>query len=64
MAMSEASNLFDQSGSAASGTKQQVISSAATMIMKLLFQSKFNSLIGGGNSGGLSSLMSMASNFI
>jgi hypothetical protein len=58
MAMSEASNLFEQSG-ASSGNKQQAVSSAAMTVVKLLVQSKFSGMIGGGNSGGLGSLMSV-----
>lgn len=59
MAMSEASNLFDSSGGAASGNKQDVINSAGMTVMKLLVQSKFSGMIGGGNSGGLGGIMSL-----
>lgn len=60
MAMAEASNLFDSQGGAASGNKQDCINGAATTVMKFMVQSKMgNNFIGGGNSGGLSSLMGM-----
>ena len=61
MAMAEASKLFDQSGGATSGGKQDAVNSAAMMVMKLLVQSKFSSVTGGSNSGGLGSLLSMVS---
>lgn len=38
MAMAEASKLFDSQGGAASGNKQEAITSAAKMAMKLLMQ--------------------------
>jgi len=57
-AMSEAAKLFDQSGGAASGNKQDAVSSAGGTILKLLLKSKFSGTTGGANSGGLSSLMS------
>lgn len=38
MAMSEAGNLFDQQGGAASGTKQDAMSGAASTVMSLLSQ--------------------------
>jgi len=63
MAMAEASKLFDQSGGAASGSKQDVVNGAAMTVMKLLVQSKFSNMMGGGNSGGLSGLMGLASKF-
>ncbi|KZO95985.1 hypothetical protein CALVIDRAFT_564263 [Calocera viscosa TUFC12733] len=64
MAMSEAAKLFDASGGGSGGSKQSAINSAAMTAVKLLVQSKFSGMIGGGNSGGLSSMMSMASQFI
>lgn len=63
MAMAEASKLFDQSGGAASGNKQDVVNGAAMTVMKLLVQSKFSNVMGGSNSGGLSGLMSLVSLF-
>ena len=59
MAMSEATKLFESSGGAASGNKQDVVNSAAMTVMKLLVQSKFSGMIGGGDSGGLGGIMSM-----
>ena len=61
MAMAEASKLFDKSGGASSGGKQDAVNSAAMTVMKLLVQSKFSSTTGGSNSGGLSGLLSMVS---
>jgi len=61
MAMSEASNLFDSSGS--SGNKQACVNSAAMMVMKLMVQSKLG-MLGGGNSGGLGGIMGMVGNFL
>ena len=61
MAMAEASKLFDQSGGASSGGKQDAVNGAAMTVTKLLVQSKFSSLTGGGNSGGIGGLMSMVS---
>ena len=61
--MSEASKLFDKSGGAASGNKQDVVNGAAMSVVKLLVQSKASSYIGGGNSGGLG-LLSMVSRII
>ncbi|RDB28669.1 hypothetical protein Hypma_015787 [Hypsizygus marmoreus] len=68
MAMAEATKLFDKSGGAASGNKQDAVNGAAMTVMKLLVQSKFggggsSTTIGGSNSGGLSGLMSLASKF-
>jgi len=57
--MSEAADLFDKSGGAASGNKQDAVNGAAMTVMKLLVQSKFSSAIGSGQSGGLGSLMSL-----
>ena len=61
MAMSEASNLFDSSGGAASGSKQDAMNGAAMTVMKLVVQSKFSGMMGGGNSGGMGSLMGLVS---
>lgn len=59
--MAEASKLFDKGG-ASSGNKQDAVNGAAMTVMKLLVQSKFSGgSIGGGNSGGLSSLMGLVS---
>ncbi|EKM84131.1 hypothetical protein AGABI1DRAFT_81839 [Agaricus bisporus var. burnettii JB137-S8] len=65
MAMSEAAKLFDKSGGKASGNKQDAVNGAAMTVMKLLVQSKFSGsgAVGGKDSGGLSSLMSLASKF-
>lgn len=59
MAMAEASKLFDKSGGASSGNKQDAVNSAAMTVMKLLVQSKFKQTTGGSDSGGLSSLMGL-----
>ena len=59
--MAEASNLFEKSGGASSGNKQDAVNGAAMTVMKLLVQSKFSGAIGGGNSGGLGSLMGLVS---
>ena len=60
MAMAEASKLFDKSGGAASGNKQDAVNGAAMTVMKLMVQSKLSGgHTGGSNSGGLGSLMSM-----
>jgi hypothetical protein len=59
--MAEASKLFDKSGGAASGNKQDVVNGAAMTVMKLLVQSKFS---GGGNSGGMGSLLGLVSRFL
>jgi len=64
MAMAEASKLFDSAGGASSGNKQDAVNGAAMTVMKLLVQSKFSGAMGGGNSGGLGSLMGMASKFM
>lgn len=60
MAMAEASKLFDKSG-ASSGGKQDALNGAAMTVMKLVVQSKFKSTVGGSDSGGVGSLMSMVS---
>jgi len=64
LAMAEAAKLFDKSGGAASGNKQDAVNGAAMTVMKLLVQSKFSGAMGGGNSGGLGSLMGLASKFM
>jgi hypothetical protein len=67
LAMAEASKLFDKSGGAASGNKQDAVNGAAMTVMKLLVQSKFGgsgSTTGGANSGGLGQLQSLASKFL
>lgn len=56
LAMAEASKLFDKSGGAAQGSKQDAVNSAGMTIMKLMVQSQLG---GGGSSGGLGGLMSM-----
>ncbi|KAF8167656.1 hypothetical protein B0H34DRAFT_682593 [Crassisporium funariophilum] len=65
MAMAEATKLFDSSGGAASGNKQDAVNGAAMTVMKLLVQSKFGGggTTGGSNSGGLGGLLSLASKF-
>jgi len=65
-AMAEASKLFDKSGGAASGNKQDAVNGAAMTVMKLLVQSKLSggSTGGASSSGGLGSMMSMASKFL
>ncbi|KAF9567037.1 beta-flanking protein [Agrocybe pediades] len=61
LAMAEATKLFDKSGGAASGNKQDAVNGAAMTVMKLLVQSKFGGgTMGGGNSGGLGGLMGLA----
>nr|BAH22598.1 beta-flanking protein [Pholiota nameko] len=62
LAMAEATKLFDQNG-AGSGNKQDAVNGAAMTVMKLLVQSKFSGAVGGGNSGGLGGLMSLAQQF-
>ncbi|KAM0753178.1 hypothetical protein T439DRAFT_323811 [Meredithblackwellia eburnea MCA 4105] len=57
-AMSEAAKLFDQSGGAASGSKQDAVNSAGQTVMKLLLKNQVSGMLGGGNSGGLASLAS------
>lgn len=59
LAMAEATKLFDKSGGAASGNKQDAVNGAAMTVMKLLVQSKFSGTTGGSNSGGLGSLLSL-----
>ncbi|KAJ8488513.1 hypothetical protein ONZ51_g3520 [Trametes cubensis] len=65
LAMAEASKLFDQSGGASSGNKQDAVNGAAMTVMKLVVQSKFSGgAMGGSNSGGLGGLMGLASKFM
>ncbi|KIL71687.1 hypothetical protein M378DRAFT_183054 [Amanita muscaria Koide BX008] len=64
LAMAEAVKLFDKSGGGSSGSKQDAVNGAAMMAMKLLVQSKFGGTTGGSNSGGLGSLMGLATKFI
>ncbi|KAI0830485.1 hypothetical protein BC628DRAFT_1416030 [Trametes gibbosa] len=65
LAMAEASKLFDKSGGASSGNKQDAVNGAAMTVMKLLVQSKFSGgQTGGSNSGGLDGLMSLAAKFM
>jgi hypothetical protein len=61
MAMAEASKLFDKSGGAASGNKQDAVNGAAMTVMKLFVQSKMGGTTGGSDSGGLGQLMSLVS---
>lgn len=64
MAMSEAAKLFDQSGGAANGGKQDVVNSAGQQIMKMLIKSKLSGGMGTGGGaagGGMGSLLGMAS---
>merc|ERR1711939_1113157 len=61
MALSEASKLFDQSGGAANGNKQDVVNSAGQTIMKFIIKSQLSGAMGTGGSGGL---MGMASKFL
>ncbi|KAF8604104.1 hypothetical protein BDV93DRAFT_492812 [Ceratobasidium sp. AG-I] len=65
MAMSEASKLFDTQGSS-SGQKQDAVNGAVMTIMKMVVQSKMGGAptTGGSNSGGLGSLMGLASQFL
>lgn len=60
LAMAEASKLFDKSGGAASGNKQDAVNGAAMTVMKLLVQSKFGGgTTGSKDSGGLSGLVGL-----
>ncbi|KAF9454098.1 hypothetical protein P691DRAFT_810812 [Macrolepiota fuliginosa MF-IS2] len=65
LAMAEATKLFDKSGGKASGNKQDAVNGAAMTVMKLLVQSKFGGAgtTGGEDSGGLSGLLKLASQF-
>jgi hypothetical protein len=70
MAMSEAAKMFDKT-SGTTGDKQDAVNGAASTMFKLMVQSKLSgggttgsgggvtSLLGGENSGGLNSLLSM-----
>ena len=58
MAMAEASKLFDQHGGSG-GQKQDAVNGAAMTVTKLLVQSKFSGMTGGGQSGGLGGLASL-----
>jgi len=60
MAMSEAGKLFDSQGGAASGTKQDAMTSAASTVMSMIGQGGAGGLMGGGNSGGLGMLAGLA----
>ncbi|WVN89482.1 uncharacterized protein L203_104707 [Cryptococcus depauperatus CBS 7841] len=64
MAMSEAAKLFDQSGGNVQGNKQDAVTSAGQVVMKMLIKNQVSGMIGGSNSGGLSSLMGVASKFL
>jgi len=64
MAMAEATKLFSASGGTKQGTQQDAVNSAGMTIMKLMVQSKLGGTTGGSNSGGLGSLMGMASKFM
>jgi len=64
MAMSQAAKLFDQSGGSANGSKQDVVTSAGQTMMKLMLKNQMSGMMGGGNSGGLGSLMSVAGKFM
>ncbi len=60
--MAEATKLFEKSGGAASGNKQDAVNGAAMTVMKLFVQSKMGgSTAGAGDSGGLSGLLSLVS---
>ena len=59
MAMAEASKLFDQHGGSGGGGKQDAVNGAAMTVTKLLVQSKFSGMTGGGSSGGLGGLASL-----
>jgi len=63
MAMGEASKLFDQHGGSGGGGKQDAVNGAAMTVTKLLVQSKLGGMTGGGDSGGLGGLASLASKF-
>jgi len=68
LAMSEASKLFDQSGGAANGGKQDVVNSAAQTIMKFVLKSQMSGMMGTGGGaaggGGMGNLLSMAAKFM
>ena len=54
MAMAQAAKLFDSSGGASSGQKQDAVNSAGNMVMKLLMKQKLQQMTGGGGGGGTS----------
>lgn len=60
-AMAHAGQLFDQKSAAgqASGDKQDAMQQAGEAVMKLMVKHQVTSMIGGGGSGGLGSLMSL-----
>lgn len=60
-AMAQAAQLFDQKSSAgvATGDKQDAMQSAGQAVMKLMIKNQVSSVIGGGSSSGLSSLMKL-----
>lgn len=61
-AMAQAGQLFDQKSNAgaAQGDKQDAMQSAGQAVMKLMLKHQVTSMVGGGGSSGLSSLMSLA----
>ncbi|ODN82260.1 hypothetical protein L202_02543 [Cryptococcus amylolentus CBS 6039] len=61
MAMSEAAKLFDQSGGNVSGDKQDAVTSASQVIMKLMLKNQVSGMMGGSNSGGLGQLAGLVS---
>ncbi|SCV70799.1 BQ2448_3561 [Microbotryum intermedium] len=64
-AMAEASKLFDQNGGTGDGgSKQDAVGQAGKMALQMLLKSQASGVIGGGNSGGLSGMMGMASKFM
>ena len=60
LAMAEASKLFDSKG-ASGGNKQDAVNGAAETVLKLLLKSKFKSVVGGSDSGGLGGLAGLVS---
>jgi len=64
MAMQHASQLFDKSGGGSGADKQSAMNSAATYAMQLLMKKEMSNFIGGGNSGGLGSIMGMVRRFL
>ncbi|KAG0707492.1 hypothetical protein DFH29DRAFT_895965 [Suillus ampliporus] len=64
MAMQHASTLFDQSGGGSGADKQSAMNSAATYVMQLMMKKEMSNFVGGSSSGGLGSLMGMASKFM
>jgi hypothetical protein len=62
-AMAHAGQLYDQKDSAGAtggGSKQDAMQSAGQYVMQLMMKHEVSSMIGGGGSGGLSSLMKLA----